>query len=273
MKIPRIALFSQLLVAPVAYTPAAFAATDKPVDDLIVQSRLDGRSANWIIENTRLILANSDQRDGLSGTVSLDDESTFSMDELIHDPGFQQIKKTISRVFNLNVDSAYIRIRIPGLSYSIHRLQAEPRDLSVNDPLLTVSTTARLQGVDIGLPDGIQIDFMIPNRKTGVPGSLITASLNPVSITIPESLPPAEFNVNLEARRGETFNLALKGYNLDSIPGYVDQHLDSILTLDSATRLPFTEDGIKVAPVVVRLNQLSRTFTSVSYTHLRAHET
>lgn len=250
-------MLSPLLLASVSLA-SPFPASS---DDLILQTRLDGRSATRIIEKTRLILANSDQRDGLSGTVTLDDDTTFCMDELIRDPEFQQLKKALGRVFNLNIDEAFLRIRIRDLSYAIHKLEAEPRNLSVDDPVLRVSAAARIQGVDIGLPKGIQIDFMVPDRRNGAPVALLNASLAPVAITIPDSLPPAGFSIDLEARRGEQFNLALKGYNLDSLPGYVDRHLDSILTLDAATGRRFSEDGITVAPVTARLNRLTRTFT------------
>ena len=230
-------------------------------DDLVLQSRLDERSTSWLIDKTRLILSNSEVRDGMTGTIALDDDTTFSVDELSHDPKFQQLKETIGRIFGVNPDASFLRIRIPHLYYKVHTLHAKPKNLSVVDPLLNVGATVEIQGVDIGLTDGINLDFMIPNQKTQKPESFLTATLAPVSITIPESLPPAEFEVNLEAKRGEKFNLTLKNQNLESIPGYVESHLNSILTLDSATGNPVSADGITVNPVIVRLNRLTRSFT------------
>ena len=227
-------------------------------DDLLVQTRLNARSSAWLIDNIRLILSNAELGDGLNDTTTLDEDPVVDLGDFSSDPRFIRLRDSISSIFRVKADQAFLRFRIPAISYNIHSLHANPEKLSIEDPLLKLRATAQLQGVDIGLPRGIQIDFMIPDSKTKKNQSYLTANLKPVSVEIPSSLPPAEFQIDLEALRDQTFHLKLAGSELSALPEYVNRNLGSIRTFNTASRQAISADDITINPVTVRINTLSR---------------
>ncbi len=227
-------------------------------DDLILQTRIDPLSTSWLIDKTRVILNNTDIGDFLTDETTLDSDPYLTMDDLSSDPVFINVQNMISSVFHVDARSAVLRIRIPKIYYSVHSLHAKPKKLNVDDPILNLDATAQIQGVDIGLNDGIQIDFMITNPKTKAMESYLTAFLDPATVQVPESLEPAEFDVSLEAVRDTAFHFNLKSFNLDSLPVYVANHLNDIITTDNKSHGPITSNQIRVNPVTIRLSSLSR---------------
>jgi len=249
MKITLIALSSLLALNSVAS------------EDLLLQTRLDQKSASWLIDKVRLILTNSNLSDGMSDTTPLTEDTIIPLDEFAEGDAFQRLKTTIASVFKVDAKGAFLRIRIPKIYYKVHTLHARPESAEVVDPTLRLRAIARLQGVDLALTEGIQLDFMIPNRKSGIAEAYLTGSLKPVSIEIPKGLDPAEFQVDLEATRDEEFRFKLISARLDSLPGYVTSHLKEIKFLSSASQKEVSADDLTINPVVVRLNSLSRSIT------------
>ncbi len=232
-----------------------------PSTDLILQTRMDPNTASWLIDKTRIILNNTEIGDGLSDTATLSEDPVFTLDDLAGSPALDRVKEMVAKVFHVKVSGALLRIRIPEITYQILSLHAKPESLSVADPILNLKSTIQLQGVNIELSKGIQIDFMIPDPATKSPESYLTATLAPTRVEIPKTLDPAEFDVSLEAVRDQAFHLNLTGSNLDALPGYVSRNLGSIRTLDAATRQPLSSDQIKVNPIIVKLNHLTRSLT------------
>ena len=228
-------------------------------DDLIIQSRLDQSSLSWLIDKTRVIMANAEMRDGLSSTVSLPNDPQIGFSEISSDPMFAQIQALVSEIFHVNMTGSVLRIRIPKISYRIESIHANPKAIQVNDPVLSLTTTALLNGVDIGLTNGLQVDLMIPNPTTHVLQSYMTATIDPASISIPRNLPPASFEVSFQTIRDQRFHFNLTGFNLDALPKYVREHEPDLIIHADSTHSPITVNQIKINPVIVRLGPLSRT--------------
>jgi hypothetical protein len=234
-------------------------------DDLILQTRLDQGSTSWLIDKTRIILNNADLGDGLEDTTSLDNDPILTMNELSTDPVFLKLQDLVTNVFHVDAKNAVLRLKIPSIYYKVHSLHAVPHKLAVEDPKLNLEATAQIQGVDIGLTDGIQVDYLIPNRKTGQMDSYMTASFAPTLVEVPSTLEPAEFDVSLEAIRDSSFHFNLKGYKLDNLPLYISRHMNDLLITDIKTRQPVGADQISVNPVTVRLCNLTRSVTFDSF--------
>lgn len=237
--------------------PSALAATD----DLLLQTRLDQKSASWLIDKIRLLLINSELSDGMTDITELTESPVIPLEEFSDKPEWNKIKETITKVFRIDPKGAYLKIRIPKIYYKVHTLHARPEGIEVVDPTIRMKATALLQGVDIGLPEGVQLDFMIPNPKTKTADAYLTGSLKPVTVEVPRSLEPAAFGVDLEAIRDQEFRFKLIGSNLDTLPAYVNQHLEEIRVFGTASGQPITPDHLAINPVVVRLNSLSRSIT------------
>jgi hypothetical protein len=227
-------------------------------DDIQLQTRITRTSMAWLIEKTLLILNNAEIDDGLTGTTTIEDE-ILTLDEVTSDPAVEKVRTLVASVFRVDAAKAVLRIRIPKLSYQVHSLRASATRLDVEDPVMNLDAAAQIRGVDIGLPEGVQVDLMIPDPKTGGLNRFLSASLAPSKVRVPNTLEPAEFEVSLQAIREESLRFNLTGYRLDHLPRYVERHVNEIETSTLATGGPITADQIKVDPVYVRVNQLGRT--------------
>ena len=227
-------------------------------DDVLLQTRISRGSMEWLIEKTLLILNNAEIDDGLTGITTIDDE-ILTLDEITSDPAVEKVRSLVSSVFRVDAAKAVLRIRIPKLSYKVNSLRASAKHLDVVDPVMNIDASARIQGVDIGLPEGVQVDLMVPDSKTGALNRFLSATLAPSQVKVPASLEPAEFEVSLQALRDDNLNFKLTGYKLDTLPPYVERHVNEIQTSELATGGPITAEQIAVQPVYVRVNQLSRT--------------
>jgi hypothetical protein len=248
-----------LIIFAVLSQTAALNVQAQTSEDMILQARLEQKSLSWLIDKTRLILANSHIDDKLNAETTIDKDPVFTMDELSKDPEFVAMRDMMSKVFKVDLKNAVIRLRIPKIQYKIDTIHANPLAMNIQDPVLNLKVQAILKGVYVKLTQGLQADFMIPNPTTKVLESYLTATLDPVSIDIPQTIEPLNFEVNFEAKRDQEFHYALKSYNLDTIPPYVDrnQKLMTILAgVDQKGGL--TAEHIKVNPIIVRLNNLTR---------------
>ncbi len=262
MKSISLGLCSLLLLQ----TNLSFAQTATPTptpnplnEDMFLQARLEQGSTSWLIDKTRTILSNTKIDDRLQGEVPIEPIPVFELDELSQDPNFIKYRDALSSIFNVNLTKAAIRIRIPSLYYKITSLHATPLALNVMDPNLTLKVNAIISGLAIKLPQGIAVDFMIPNPKTKVLESYFTASVDTASVNIPESHAPLKFNVEFETIRNKALSFILKGYNFDEIPDYVKNALKVVPILAGVKNEPFGANNIKVNPITVKLNHLSRT--------------
>ena len=227
-------------------------------DDVLLQTRISRTSMEWLIEKTLLILNNAEIDDGLTGVTTIEDE-ILTLDEISTDPAVEKVRTLVTSVFRVDAAKAVLRIRIPKLSYKVHSLRASAKRLDVTDPVMNIDAAARIQGVDIGLPEGVQVDLMVPDSKTGVLNRFLSATLAPSQVKVPSTLEPAEFEVSLQAIRDDNLSFKLTGYKLDTLPPYVERHVNEIETSELTTGGPITADQIAVQPVYVRVNQLSRT--------------
>jgi hypothetical protein len=245
------------IIALILTTGIARASTD----DIILQSKVDAPSLNWVLDKTSVLMNNTNLGPMLSGSADLSSIPDFTFAELVDDPNFVKLVASIGEVFHVNTDQATLRITIPKIYYNIHKLTADPQSIQVTDPLLTVNSNVSLQGLDISLPSGIQLDLMIPNPTTHVPESFVTAMVDPDSVTIPDSLPPASFGLVLQAMRDQKIAFNVKSENLDAIPNYVHTYQNQLVIKDVASQGPITVDHIHINPVTVRLGSLTRSFT------------
>jgi hypothetical protein len=230
-------------------------------EDLFIQTRLDQKSTSWLIDKIRLLLANSELSDGLSSTTPLSEDTVIPLGDFSDRPEFRKMKETISKIFKVDTKGAFLRIRIPKIKYKVHSLHARPEGVEVNDPSVRLKAMVLIRGVDIGLPDGVQLDFMVPNPKTGVADAYFSGFLKPVSVEVPEALEPAEFGVDLETIRDRELSFKLIGSKLDALPVYVDRHMEEIRVTGTESRLPVSANDLTINPVVVRLNSLSRSIS------------
>ena len=227
-------------------------------NDVIIQSRLDAKSTSWLIDKTRLVLGNVNIKDGLTATVPVPDDSLIPLSDLIGTPEFRRLAELSKEVFQIDFKNASLRIRIPRIYYHVAELHAQPTSLSVQDPSLLLETNASIRGFDINLLDGLQIDLMLLNPRSKKMESYLTGGLKPVAVSIPFSLPAAEFSLGLEATRNHGFDFKLKNYNLDKLPAYVKNHMSELEIKMDATGGAMTANDISVNPVIVKLSDLRR---------------
>jgi hypothetical protein len=249
--------FILLILSFITTIPLAHAAND----DLILQTRVDSPSLDFLIDKTRVIMSNDGMSDGLSGTTTFADIN-ITMKDLLNDASYLALAGSIGKDFHMDVKNAILRVRIPSLTYKVKTVHVDPHQLSVQDPALDLTTTAQIQGIEIGLPQGLQLDFMMTNPATKQVESYFTAYVEASTITLPDSLPPIQFNLAIEAIRDQKFTFKLKSYDLSSLPGYVTTHLHDILEVANSTQKPITADQIKVNPVVMKLDaRLTRSYS------------
>ncbi len=228
-------------------------------DDLFIQSRIDHTSMNWLIDKTRLLMSHAQIKDGLTGTAELKEDSNFDLAALSNDPNYKKSQEVITQLFGVDFKTAKLRLRIPKIYYIIATVHATAKSFQVNDPVLSLQATAELQGIDIGLDDGVQLDVMFQNPKTKVMESYLTVSVDPTTGTLPKELPPATFDISFDTIHGQSMNYKLKSYNLDGLPGYLKSHESDIIYQANATKAPLTVDQIRVNPIIVKLGALTRT--------------
>ena len=97
-------------------------------DDLILQTRVDSTSLNFLVDKTRLILNNADIKDGLDATVPIHDVMV-DMHGLSNDPHMKNLQAIIKKTFKVDVEAAILRVRIPRIAYKIHSLHVNPNKL------------------------------------------------------------------------------------------------------------------------------------------------
>jgi hypothetical protein len=228
-------------------------------DDLLLQTKTNPASLDWIIDRTQVILSNSAPGPTVSGTTTIDSDPVFTMHEMVDNPSFIKLQTTMSQIFHADLNDAVLRVRIPSISYEIGSIQISAKKLKVDDPILSLATSIAMRGVDIGLVNGIQLDLMIPDPKTHELQSFLTAMVDPVSISVPSSLPPANFDLTFQALRDKDLHFDLTQYDLDSLPTYIHDHTAELVIKTTASDGPLTVDQIKINPVTIRLGNLSRT--------------
>ncbi|MBC7396989.1 MAG: hypothetical protein H7333_06055 [Bdellovibrionales bacterium] len=262
MKYFSLAIFGFYFV----FSASAIALTYAGPDDVIIQSHLDQKSTNWLIDKTRLILSNVDVSDGLTATVPLLEEPMIPLTDLGDTPQFRHLRQLVKEVFHVDFQNAAFRIRIPKIYYRVGSLRAKPTSLVVNDPVLSLQASAAILGFDISLLEGVQVDLMLLNPRTQKLESYLTGSVKPVAVKIPETLPAAEFSLGLEATRDQGFTFKLKNYDLDPLPIYVKKHFRSFSVTMAGNGRPLSAQEISVNPVVVKLSGMSR---SISFDDFR----
>jgi len=228
--------------------------------DVFLQTRMNQNNFSTLIDKTRILLANNDISDHLTGTVDVPDDILVSLNDLSQDSSYQTFESMISSVFNLDLQDSSIRIRIPKIGYRIDKLHVNPKSMNVVDPNLTLDITALLQGLTISLNSGIDLDLMIPDPVSKKLQSYLTAHIDPTTITVPSTLDPMTFDIEFEAHRDQVFTYQLKHSDLSQVSGYINNHFKSILIENEANEKFSTKD-LKVNPVIVRLNSLSRTMS------------
>lgn len=235
------------------------AMAEQPSEDLIIQTRLEQKTLSWLIDKTRTILSNVQIDDKLADEVVIDTDPTFTMDDMSTDADFVRFRDLIANVFKVDLKNAVIRLRIPKIYYKIDTIHATPLALNVHDPVLDLHLQAQLKGLYVKLGSGVQADFMIPNPKTKVLESYLTATVEPISVNIPKTMEPITFDLNFETLREQEFKFTLKSFNLERIPQYIDRNQKQLIILGGNDQKgPLTADHIKVNPITVRLNHLTR---------------
>jgi hypothetical protein len=123
-----------------------------------------------------------------------------------------------------------------------------------------------LIGLQASLPEGIAVDLVIKDPKTGQEASFLNAFINPFSLDLPQNAEPISFDVEFETRRENGFNYSLRNQNLNAIPGIVDRNLGKFILSDLRSRNSFSAESIYVDPVTIRLNgMLKRTIRFESF--------
>ena len=227
--------------------------------DLFLQTRLEERSTTWLIEKTRILLNNTHINDHLESEISLEEMPTFNLDEINHDPDFIRYQKAVASIFKIDLKKASLRIRIPKIYYKIDKIAADPLNLSVNDPMLDLKLKAALSGLTIKLNQGIAIDFMISDQETHSLSSYFTATVDSVLFKIPDTIEPLTFDVAFQTIRNQAFQLKLQDSNFDSVSDYVSKNQKNLILLTGNDSIPFSAESIKINPVIVKINQMSKT--------------
>jgi len=223
--------------------------------DLILQSRMDEPTFNGLIEKTRVVLKNNDIADQLTGRVDFDDEVRITLAELTQSESFKKFQQVFSSVFGVDLNKAEIRVKISKIDYHIPKVRVKPISARVNDPYLNLNLTTDLEGLTTSIPEGLQLDLMIKDPKTGREGSFLNARVNPISLTIPNSVEPVSFDIDFETKRGEAFTYSLKNYNLDKIPTMVNRNMNRFVISDLNRNSAFSADSIHVDPITITLNE------------------
>jgi hypothetical protein len=228
--------------------------------DLLVQTRMEAETLTGLIEKTRVLLKNNEVADQLSGTVDLNEEVRFTLDELTRSDNYRKFQEVFLSVFGLDLKHAMIRLKLTKIDYRIDKVRVNPIDAKVQDPSLILNLNTSLIGLQTSLPEGIAVDLVIKDPKTGEEASFLNAFINPFSIDLPQNAEPLSFDVEFETRRENGFNYSLRNQNLSAIPGMVDRNLGKFILSDLRSRNLFSAESIYVDPVTVRLNgMLKRT--------------
>jgi hypothetical protein len=222
--------------------------------DLLVQTRIEAGTLNGLIDKTRILLKNNDVADGLSGRIELNEEVRFTLDELTQSDNYRKFQEVFLSVFGLDLKHAQIRMKLTKLDYRIDKVRVLPLDARVEDPSLKLLMQTSLNGIYTALPEGIAIDLVLTDPKSGKEGSFLKAFVNPLSVELPANAEPVTFDVDFETRRDTGFTYTLQNYNLNAIPGMVNRNLGNFTVADLNKRNLFSADSISVDPVTIRLN-------------------
>jgi hypothetical protein len=233
--------------------------------DLILQTRLEKNTLDALIHQTRTVLNHTKIGDMLKGETELNRDIFYTLAELTKSQNYTKFRQIFSNVFKIDLNHAKIRIRIPKVSYEVETLSVSPLDLQVNDPILNLNLSASLSGLKASLLNGLEVDLLVTNPTTLQDESYLTAKMNPLTFEIPSKLHPVTFDVNFEARRADQFYLQLKNYNLNQIPNFVQNNIEEFVIRDDLLQKELSADSIQVNPVVVRLNQLTRSISFDSF--------
>jgi hypothetical protein len=230
--------------------------------DLILQTRTDAKTTNWIIEKTRVLLANDSIDDHLSGTVPIDPIPLISLQSLEDAPNYAKLRDIMASVFNIDLKDAALRVTIPSISYKVDKILAQPLDMQAQDPVLRLHTKGGVQGLYVNLGQGLTLDFVIPNAKTKKYDSYLTAVVDQVSVEVPKTLPALPLELTLEATRDTEFKYKLISSNLDSIPDYVSRYQSSFLLKSGSKDISVNNVRVNPTyPVVISLNHMKRIIT------------
>lgn len=243
------------------FATAAFAQTPT---DITFHTRVEKDTLSYLVDKTRVILNNAQVEDILTGEALIESMPTFTLEEMTSDPAMLQLRDVFASVFKTELKNAHVRLRVPKAYYQIKKLKVNPEGLSVNDPTLTLSVQAVIEGLKTELTEGLQADIMIPNKE-GKLESFLTATLDPVSLEIPASMEGMSFGVVFDTIRDQGFKFKLKSYDTSGLPSYVERNKSQLRILSALTRSPVSADQIKINPVVVRLNSLTRSVNFDSF--------
>ena len=222
--------------------------------DLLVQTRIESGTLNGLIDKTRILLKNNDVADGLSGRLDLNEEVRFTLDELTQSDNYRKFQEVFLSVFGLDLKHAQIRMKFTKLDYRIDKVRVMPLDARVEDPALRLLMQTSLNGIYTALPEGIAIDLVLTDPKSGQELSFLKAFVNPLSVELPANAEPVTFDVDFETRRDTGFTYSLQNYNLNAIPGMVNRNLGNFTVADLSRKNSFSADSISVDPVTIRLN-------------------
>jgi hypothetical protein len=226
--------------------------------DIVMQTRTEKHSLNWLIEKTRLILNNAQVTDLLTGEATIDTQPVFVLEEMTDQTEIFKLREVLARVFKTDLKTAHIRLRIPKVFYQLEKLLVDPKGLDVQDPKVLLALQVGIQGLTTRLTEGLAADVMLANPKTGTLESFLSAHIDPVYLRIPQDLPPLPFDVEFETLIEQGFRFSLKNYDTTKIPAYVENHKSQLKILSALSDEPVSTRHIKIHPVVVRLNHLSR---------------
>ena len=239
-----------------------FSSIQVQAQDLILQTRVEQNTLNNLIDKTRVVLKNNDIADQLSGRVDYDSDASFTIDELVTSDNYRKFAAAFTSVFGLDLKSAKIKVGISKIDYKINKVRVKPINLQVNDPVLDLHLTAFLDGLEIGLPTGLKIDLIVTDPKSKKEISILSGQVNPIALTVPNTIEPISFDVDFETRRDQDFYYTLKNYNLNAIPGMVNRNIDKFAIQDLNKNKRFSADSISVNPITIKLNGMfTRTLT------------
>ncbi|MBS1957917.1 MAG: hypothetical protein JST80_00450 [Bdellovibrionales bacterium] len=251
-------VFHIAVLASLAISSFQLAMAQTP-NDIIFQTRVQTDTLNWLIDKTRVIMGNAQIEDMLTGETTIDTNPTFKLEEMTDDPNAIKLRDVFAETFKRDLKNAVVRLRIPKVFYQISSLIVNPKGLNVVDPTLDLKVQAQIKGLTTRLSDGIQADVMIPNAKTGELESFLTGYVDPVTLKVSEDIEPMSFDVEFEAVRDAGFKFNLKSYDVSGLPAYVERNKGRLPILASVTEKPVSVNEIRINPVIVRLNKLSRT--------------
>ncbi len=217
--------------------------------DVLLQFKTTPESFQWLLDQTRIIFKNLNLSDGFTGSVTNGFDQTFPI--------------VLPKLFGVNLKQAFLRVRIPTLSYQIHQLHVTPTAVSGNDPVLTMTTLVQLQGLDLSLDDGIQVELLVP--ESPVPRApvhaLLKGKIPSLCITVPEDDSPPPVPVTFEVNRGSQLNFRYVSSDLVPVANFIQNHYVRFALQENETGQDFKLEDTQVLPLHLTLGTQSRTLT------------